>query len=855
VDPDKLTHQAQAVLTRALELVRDYHHPLLEDLHLLSSLLETETVQEILSARLTEIKKELLERLSDLPTVSEPQEGAVSQSVGKILEIAGRQAAEKGDHYVTVDSLLLALSLTECQAKAILNDTGIDSDTIKESITMVRGNDQAESQTAESQYQTLKKYTTNLTELARAGKLDPVIGRDQEIRRVMQVLSRRTKNNPVLVGDPGVGKTAIAEGLAQRIVAGDVPTSLKDKDLLVIEISSLLAGAKFRGEFEDRLKALLKEVDQGEGKYILFVDELHTIVGAGGAEGAVDASNMLKPALARGSLHMIGATTLSEYRKYIEKDAALERRFQPVMIDEPSIEDSVAILRGLKEKYEIHHGIQITDDALIAAVTLSARYIPDRFLPDKAIDLMDEAASGLKIETESLPSSLDTLKRSVTQKEIELTGLKKDKSQGAKERLAELSRDVASLKEDLTHRLKAWENQKQLLENVSLAKKKLDDLRLNLETAEREVDLTKAAEIKYGQIPQAEKALKDAEKTWLAIKPEDRLLKQEVDADDIAAVVSRWSGIPVTKLVSSESDKLRELETHLAKRVVGQPEAIKAVSAAIRRSRSGIASSRRPIATFLFLGPTGVGKTETARAVADELFAGQDSMVRLDMSEYSEEHTVARLIGAPPGYVGYEEGGQLTEAVRRKPYSVVLLDEIEKAHPQIFNIFLQLLDDGRLTDGKGRTVDFTNCIIIMTSNLGSDLIQAGLGKDWDSVKASVMDLVRRTLKPEFLNRLDQLIMFHSLTREHMSKIVEIELSKALTHVVEQGIKLEVAKEVRAYLADKGYDPSYGARPLKRLIENELLDSLALILLDEKFDKTQSLTASLKQNKIILTPSK
>jgi len=693
-------------------------------------------------------------------------------------------------------------------------------------------NNQNPNQPGSDQRSAVEKYTINLTDLAKKGKLDPVIGRDTEIRRVMQVLSRRTKNNPVLVGDPGVGKTAIAEGLALRIVAGDVPTSLQDKDLLVVEISTLLAGAKFRGEFEDRLKALLKEIHEGEGRYILFLDELHTIVGAGAAEGAVDASNMLKPALARGALRMIGATTLTEYRKYIEKDAALERRFQPVTVDEPTLEDSVTILRGLKEKYEIHHGIRITDDALISAVTLSARYIPDRFLPDKAIDLMDEAASGLKIETESLPVALDTLKRKVTQQEIELAGLKKDKSKSAKTRKAELELEIKTLKQDLDTQLTVWNSQKKLLETLSKAKKAVDQLKLELERAERDVDLTRAAELKYGKLPDAEKELKTAEDQWLAIPTEDRLLKQEVDSEDIAAVVARWTGIPVNKLVSSESDKLIHLEDHLSKRVIGQPKAISAVASAVRRSRSGVSSRNRPIASFLFLGPTGVGKTETAKALAEELLAGKDSLIRIDMSEYNQEHSVARLIGAPPGYVGYSEGGQLTEAVRRRPYSVILLDEIEKAHPQIFNIFLQIFDDGRLTDGKGRTVDFTNTVIIMTSNLDPKLVKS-------------------TFKPEFINRLDQIVEFDSLDKSHMLAIVENELTRALVNVVEQGITLEVNDEVKKYLADKGYDPNYGARPLKRLIQNKLLDPLALIILNPEFDSTKSLTAKLDKGKIVV----
>lgn len=677
-------------------------------------------------------------------------------------------------------------------------------------------------------------YTTNLTARAREGKLDPVIGRDSEVRRVMQVLSRRTKNNPVLVGDPGVGKTAIVEGLASRIVSGDVPDSLKDKELLVIDISTILAGAKFRGEFEERLKALLKEIDDAAGKYVLFIDELHTIVGAGSAEGAVDAGNMLKPALARGQLHMIGATTLNEYRKYIEKDAALERRFQPVMVEEPSAEDSVAILRGLKEKYEIHHGIRITDDALISAVTLSSRYIADRFLPDKAIDLVDEAASALKIETESLPTALDIKKRSLTQKEIELTGLKKEKSESSKAKATELAVEITSLKADLEEQLKSWRDQKELLSSVVKLQKEKDVLKLELENAEREVNLQKAAEIKYGKLPDLDKKLSNAEKSWKKIPEEQRLIKEEVGSDDIAAVVSRWTGIPVTRLLSSETEKLLNLESTLASRVIGQAEAVKAVAAAIRRSRAGISDVNRPIATFLFLGPTGVGKTETAKALASELFGTENSIVRLDMSEYSEEHNIARLIGAPPGYIGYEEGGQLTEAVRRHPYSVVLLDEIEKAHPTIYNAFLQIFDDGRLTDGKGRTINFTNTVIIMTSNLPESEL-------------------KNVFRPELLNRLDQVIIFNSLSPKDMDKIVENELERALINVKNSGIKINIDDQVKTYLAKKGYDATYGARPLKRLIQNELLDELALKLLDPSRGQSPSYQVSLdsKSGKLVI----
>lgn len=696
----------------------------------------------------------------------------------------------------------------------------------------------------------LPKYTINLTEKAKKGKLDPVIGRDTQIRRVMQILSRRTKNNPVLIGDPGVGKTAIAEGLAQRIAAGDVPDSLKDKELLILDIASILAGAKFRGEFEERLKGLIKEIEEAAGKYVIFIDELHTIVGAGSAEGAVDASNMLKPALARGTLRVIGATTIDEYRKYIEKDAALERRFQPVFIEEPSLEDTIAILRGIKEKYEVHHGIRITDDALIAAAKLSSRYISDRFLPDKAIDLVDEAASSLRIETESMPAELDLKKRKITQLEIELAGLKREKGESVKQKRRDLEEKLKVLKEEVKDLEKAWEEQKDILKDIQATRKEIDQLKIELEKYEREVNLEKAAEIKYGKLPELEKKLRGLESKWGSIPEDKRLLREEVTEEDIAAVVSRWTGIPVTKLLASEAEKLVHLEDELAKRVVGQEEGIKEVARAIRRNRAGLSEGRGPIGTFLFLGPTGVGKTETAKALAENLMGDENALVRIDMSEYQEEHTVARLIGAPPGYVGYEEGGQLTEAVRRRPYTVILLDEIEKAHQNIFNLLLQVFDEGRLTDGKGRVVNFKNTIIIMTSNLGSNIIREKAGRDAKQLQEEIDRLLNQTFKPEFLNRLDAVVIYKPLTPEVLRKIVDIQIEKIRKRLAEQGIALTVSEKAKEYLAKKGYDPVFGARPLKRLIDDEILDEVSFMIIEGKLKKGDSIEVEAgKENKL------
>ncbi len=708
----------------------------------------------------------------------------------------------------------------------------------------------------------LNKFTLNLTDSARKNKIDPVVGRETEIRRVMEILSRRTKNNPILIGDPGVGKTAIVEGLAQKVAAGSVPTTLKNKEVIVLDFAQLLAGAKFRGEFEDRLKGVIKAVEEGEGKYIMFIDELHTLVGGGAAEGSVDAANILKPSLARGSLRMIGATTLSEYRKYIEKDPALARRFQPVMVEEPTIEDTIAILRGIKEKYELHHGIRITDDALIAAAKLSAQYIAQRFLPDKAIDLVDEATASIKIETESMPTELDSLKRRTTQVEIEKAALKKEKNDSAKQRKDNLEKELDSLKKQSADIETRWNEQKEIIKKIQDLRAKIDSYRIELEQAERTIDLQKAAEIKYGKIPELEKQLSTITAEWNTIPHDQRILREEVDAQDIARVVSRWTGIPITRLLATESQKLAHLEEELEQRVIGQKEALHVLARAIRRSRTGLAAKNKPIGSFLFLGPTGVGKTETAKALATILFSDQHAMTRIDMSEYQESHTVARLIGAPPGYVGYEEGGQLTEAVRRKPYSVVLIDEIEKANPQIFNIFLQIMDEGRLTDSKGVTVDFRNTIIIMTSNIGSEIIQEYSTETASSKKSHhdkkkeeldkrIWELLHHSFRPEFLNRFDSVVIYNTLSARDILQITKLQLDSVQERMRENGIELKVSDELAFYFAEYGYDPVFGARPLKRLIEEKLVDEIALKITEDKIKPGDTITPKVENGKIVI----
>ncbi len=745
--------------------------------------------------------------------------------VAKVFDTAEKIAKKAGDSYVTVERLLLALAMEKAAGTAkILADAGVTPQSLNGAIEAIRKGRTADSASAENQYDALKKYTRDLTADAREGKLDPVIGRDEEIRRAIQVLARRTKNNPVLIGEPGVGKTAIAEGLALRIVNGDVPESLKGKKLLALDMGALIAGAKYRGEFEERLKGVLNEIQASEGGVILFIDEMHTLVGAGKADGAMDASNLLKPALARGDLHCVGATTLDEYRKYVEKDAALARRFQPVFVAEPTVEDTVSILRGLKEKYELHHGVRITNSALVSAASLSNRYIADRFLPDKAIDLMDEAASRLRMQVDSKPEALDELDRRVIQLKIEREALKKETDQASKDRLGRLEKELADLEEQSSALTQRWTAEKEKLASANKVKEQLDQARIDLDRAQRAGDLAKAGELAYGRIPELERQLKSAEEHQRAVGD---MVEEAVTPDHIAQVVSRWTGIPVDKMLEGEREKLLRMEDELAKRVVGQAEAVHAVSTAVRRARAGLQDPNRPIGSFMFLGPTGVGKTELTKAVASFLFDDETAMVRIDMSEYMEKHSVARLIGAPPGYVGYEEGGALTEAVRRRPYQVILFDEIEKAHADVFNVLLQVLDDGRLTDGQGRTVDFRNTLIVMTSNLGSEfLANLGEAEDVDAVRGPVMDVVRAHFRPEFLNRLDDIILFHRLKRSDMAQIVDIQLARLERLLEERKITLDLDKSAREWLANKGYDPVYGARPLKRVIQREVQDPLA-----------------------------
>lgn len=856
---DKFTIKSQEAIQAAQQLAQNKSHQEIQSAHLARTILEQPEgvvvpVLQKMGVDPAVILMELNKIIEKIPQVSGSGAGQayISGELKQVIDKAFSTASQMQDEFVSQEHLFLTLIKEgKSETSKMLRNKGVDEKGFLTALTTIRGNQRVTDQYPEEKYQALEKYARNLTDIARKGKLDPVIGRDEEIRRVIQVLSRRTKNNPILIGEPGVGKTAIAEGLAQRIVNGDIPATLEGKQVVSLDLGSLIAGAKYRGEFEDRLKAVLKEVETRAGEIILFIDEIHTLVGAGAAEGSMDASNMLKPALARGELHCVGATTLDEYRKYIEKDAALERRFQPVLVQEPSEEDTIAILRGIKEKYEVHHGVRIQDAATVAAVVLSNRYITDRFLPDKAIDLIDEAASCLRIEIDSMPTEIDELERKKIKLEIEQEALKKEKDSASKERLVELRKKLGELNDSLNGLKGQWTTERDVIQNIRQIKASIDEAHMEEQRAERIGDLSKVAEIRYGRVVQLQKDLEGANTKLQLIQEKHQMLKEEVGAEDIAAVVAKWTGIPVDRLLEGEKDKLVHVESALAAKVVGQEDAIKAVANAVRRARAGLQDPDRPLGSFIFLGPTGVGKTELARSLADFLFDSVQAMIRIDMSEFMEKHSVARLIGAPPGYVGYEEGGYLTEAVRRRPYSVVLLDEIEKAHPDVFNVLLQVLDDGRMTDGKGRTVNFKNTILIMTSNLGSDLIlrMAEEHAGDDVVRNQIEELLHQKFKPEFLNRVDETIIFHSLSKKDMGSIIDIQLQRLVARLEEKKYKLTVTDAAKEFLVDAGFNPLYGARPLKRAIQRFLEDPLAMELLGGSFQEGDHILVDLREGKL------
>jgi ATP-dependent Clp protease ATP-binding subunit ClpB len=851
---DKFTIKSQEALQKSAEIATAQQQQGIEPGHILKAILETdENVSSYLFKKLnineTILQSKLEELINGYPKVS-GQQAYLSAASNSVLQQAEKELREFKDEYIAVEHLLLGLLNSKDKVASLMKAVGFDRSSLIKAIKELRGGSTVTDQNAEAKYKSLERYSKNLNALAKAGKIDPVIGRDEEIRRVLQILSRRTKNNPILLGEPGVGKTAIVEGMAQRIVNGDVPENLKSKTLVSLDMGLLVAGAKYKGEFEERLKAVIKEVTDSNGEIILFIDEIHTLIGAGGGEGAMDAANLLKPALARGELHAIGATTLKEYQKYIEKDKALERRFQSVMVDEPSVEDSISILRGIKDKYELHHGVRIKDDAVIASVELSSRYISERFLPDKAIDLMDEAASKLRLEMDSLPEELDEMNRKIMQLEIEREAIRREKD---KDKEVILTKEIAELSGQRNTLKAQWENEKEIVNNLRAEKENLERLKQEAEQAEKAGDYGRVAEIRYGKITEAEKRLIEMQAQMKAMQGEHSLLKEEVDSEDIAEVVARWTGIPVSKMLQSEREKLLTLEDELSKRVAGQEEAIRALSDAVRRSRAGLQDPKRPIGSFIFMGTTGVGKTELSKALADYLFNDDNAMVRIDMSEYQERHSVSRLIGAPPGYVGYDEGGQLTEAVRRKPYSVILLDEIEKAHPDVFNILLQVLDDGRLTDSKGRVANFKNTIVIMTTNIGSHIIQENFEKITDenyfevleSTKEDVLGLLKKSVRPEFINRIDEIIMFRPLSKIDIRKIVEIQFKLVQKRLIENGVKLDISEAAMDRLAKLGYDPQFGARPLKRVLQREILNELSKQILAGKVNKDSVIFVELK----------